>query len=86
MKLPCSPQPRVGVEVAEDAGNALLELEEAVCVASTEVVPLRDCGVEIEERTEVAVRDVALEDVVLCDVMLESRVFREVPDADFEGD
>lgn len=52
MKLPCSPQPRVGVEVAEDTGNELARLDRTVLVADAEIVPFVRCEAEVEARID----------------------------------
>lgn len=69
MKFPCSPHPRVGVEVAEDAGKASLELDGTVLEAGTETVVLRNCEAELEKRVELVEDVEMLEAPAVCDVV-----------------
>lgn len=68
VKLPCSPQPVEGVEVAEDAGKESLILDLVVAVADAETAPLLRWEEDDEIRTEGAVDDVLAAKVV-CEVV-----------------
>lgn len=81
-KLPCSPQPSVGVAVGDEAGNGLLNEDElSVLLALLEwvlriMLELEAAG--LEELTRVVV-DVEEEDGVMLPDMLEEEVFKVVP-------
>ena len=70
VKSPCSPQPPVGVAVADVGGNGLVKVEEEVVrvadfVEDSRLIKVRDCAPDIvEECSELIVEDIELPVVV----------------------
>lgn len=87
VKSPCSPQPPVGVAVADVGGNGLLKVEEEVVRVADFVEDLRllvvsDCPPDVmEECGELIVEDIELPVFVLFE--LELLTLEELDDADF---